>query len=124
MKKAILITIGDEILSGTTIDTNSNFIAEQLKSIGIKVSEIRTISDEVSAIESAFLWAVNHADLVIVTGGLGPTKDDKTKKVLAQDFSDTLVKDEVVFGHLKDYLTKRKRLEILDLNRSQAVVPS
>lgn len=124
MKKAILITIGDEILSGTTIDTNSNFIAEQLKSIGIKVSEIRTISDEVSAIESAFLWAVNHADLVVVTGGLGPTKDDKTKKVLAQVFSDTLVMDEVVFGHLKDYLTKRKRLEILELNRSQAEVPS
>jgi nicotinamide-nucleotide amidase len=124
MKTAILITIGDEILSGTTLDTNSNFIAEQLKSIGIKVQEIRTISDEVVAIENAFLWAMESTDIVVATGGLGPTKDDKTKKVLAKVFQDNLLLDALTFQHLKNYLKEKNRLDILEINYTQAEIPS
>ena len=83
MKNAVLITIGDEILSGNTIDTNSNFIATQLKNIGFKVVQIFTISDEIETIKKTLKSAFELGDLVITTGGLGPTKDDKTKKAFA-----------------------------------------
>ncbi|MBS1548596.1 MAG: CinA family nicotinamide mononucleotide deamidase-related protein [Bacteroidetes bacterium] len=124
MKTALLITIGDEILSGSTVDTNSNFIAQQLKNIGLKVKEIITISDEVATIESTFHSALQRADLVIATGGLGPTKDDKTKKALANVFQDHLVLDDATFLHLQQYLTQRKRLDLLELNHGQAEIPS
>ena len=84
MKKAVLITIGDEILSGNTIDTNSNFIATQLKNIGFKVVQIFTISDEIETIKKNLKSAFELGNLVITTGGLGPTKDDKTKKAFAE----------------------------------------
>lgn len=80
MKTAVLITIGDEILSGNTVDTNSNFIATQLKEIGIKVLSIFTIPDEASAIVATLGRAFEMSDVVFTTGGLGPTKDDITKK--------------------------------------------
>ena len=88
MKKALLITIGDEILSGNTIDTNSNFIATQLKNIGFKVVQIFTISDEIETIKKTLKSAFELGNLVITTGGLGPTKDDKTKKAFAEFFND------------------------------------
>ena len=91
MKNAVLITIGDEILSGNTIDTNSNFIATQLKNIGFKVVQIFTISDEIETIKKTLKSAFELGNLVITTGGLGPTKDDKTKKAFAEFFNDTLV---------------------------------
>lgn len=124
MKKAILITIGDEILSGNTVDTNSNFIATELKNIGIQVSEIFTISDEIGKIKSTLQLAFESADVVITTGGLGPTRDDKTKKALAEFFNDEIALDEVTFEHLKKYMAKRGRLEILERNREQAFVPT
>ena len=71
MKKAVLITIGDEILSGNTIDTNSNFIATQLKNIGFKVVQIFTISDEIETIKKNLKSAFELGNLVITTGGLG-----------------------------------------------------
>ncbi|MGA9213098.1 molybdopterin-binding protein, partial [Kaistella sp.] len=76
--QAILITIGDEILSGNTIDTNSNFIAKELKNIGISVLQIFTISDDIETIKKNLKNAFEIGDLIITTGGLGPTKDDKT----------------------------------------------
>lgn len=124
MKKAVLITIGDEILSGNTIDTNSNFIATELKNIGIQVSQIFTISDEIETIKNTLKDAFEIGDLIITTGGLGPTRDDKTKKALAEFFNDEIALDEVTFNHLKDYMEKRGRLEILERNREQAFVPT
>ena len=124
MKKAVLITIGDEILSGNTIDTNSNFIAGELKNIGIEVIQILTISDEINTIKNALQSSFEIADIVITTGGLGPTRDDKTKKALAEYFNDEIVLDEPTFQHLKAYLEKRGRSEILERNREQAFVPS
>lgn len=124
MEKAVLITIGDEILSGNTVDTNSNFIATELKNIGIKVIQILTISDEIETIKNTLSTAFETGDLVITTGGLGPTRDDKTKKALAEYFNDEIALDEVTFNHLKGYMERRGRADILERNREQAFVPT
>ncbi|RNA63047.1 CinA family nicotinamide mononucleotide deamidase-related protein [Chryseobacterium nematophagum] len=124
MENAVLITIGDEILSGNTVDTNSNFIATELKNIGIKVSKIFTISDEIETIKETLQSAFELGDLIITTGGLGPTRDDKTKKALAEFFHDEIALDEVTFNHLKALMEKRGRLEILERNKEQAFVPT
>ena len=124
MKNAVLITIGDEILSGNTIDTNSNFIATQLKNIGFKVVQIFTISDEIETIKKNLKSAFELGNLVITTGGLGPTKDDKTKKAFAEFFNDTLVSDTETLEHLRQLLIKRKREHLFDINLSQADILS
>lgn len=124
MKNAVLITIGDEILSGNTIDTNSNFIATQLKNIGFKVVQIFTISDEIEIIKKTLKSAFELGDLVITTGGLGPTKDDKTKKAFAEFFNDTLVSDAETLEHLKQLLIKRNREHLFDINLPQAEILS
>ncbi|MDR2234514.1 MAG: CinA family nicotinamide mononucleotide deamidase-related protein [Chryseobacterium sp.] len=124
MEKAVLITIGDEILSGNTIDTNSNFIAAELKNIGIHVSQIFTISDEIETIKKTLHTALELGDLIITTGGLGPTRDDKTKKALAEFFNDEIVLDEATFEHLKAYMERRGRIDILERNKEQAFVPT
>ncbi|MEC5157168.1 CinA family nicotinamide mononucleotide deamidase-related protein [Chryseobacterium sp. MP_3.2] len=122
--KAVLITIGDEILSGNTIDTNSNFIATQLKNIGIPVVQIFTISDQIKTIKNTLQEASKIADLIICTGGLGPTKDDRTKTAFAEYFHDELKLDEATYEHLKKILIKRKREHLLEINVNQAVVLS
>ncbi|MBW8523298.1 CinA family nicotinamide mononucleotide deamidase-related protein [Chryseobacterium chendengshani] len=124
MQNAVLITIGDEILSGNTVDTNSNFIATELKNIGIKVVQIFTISDEIEIIKNTLKSAFELGNLVITTGGLGPTRDDKTKKALAEFFDDEIALDDVTFKHLRSYMEKRGRIEILERNREQAFVPT
>ena len=124
MKKALLITIGDESLSGNTIDTNSNFIATQLKNIGFKVVQIFTISDEIETIKKNLKSAFELGNLVITTGGLGPTKDDKTKKAFAEFFNDTLVSDAETLEHLRQLLIKRKSEHLFDINLPQADILS
>ena len=122
--KAVLITIGDEILSGNTVDTNSNFIAAELKKIGIPVVQIFTISDEIAAIKKTLQAATKIADLIITTGGLGPTKDDKTKTAFKEFFNDELVLDPETFEHLHKLFEKRNRTHLLELNKPQAEVLS
>ncbi|MBU8882857.1 CinA family nicotinamide mononucleotide deamidase-related protein [Kaistella sp. DKR-2] len=122
--KAVLITIGDEILSGNTIDTNSNFIAAQLKNIGISVAQIFTVSDEIETIKKALESAFEIGNIVIATGGLGPTKDDKTKTAFAEFFNDELKLDGKTFEHLKKLMIKRNREHLLEINKNQAVVLS
>ena len=124
MKTAVLVTIGDEILSGNTVDTNSNFIALQLKDIGVRVLRIFTIPDDESTIISTLGKAFEMADVVFTTGGLGPTKDDITKKAYSKFFDDELILSDSVYEHLRAYLEKRNRLWILEHNREQAVVLS
>lgn len=121
---AVLITIGDEILSGNTVDTNSNFIASELKNIGIAVKRIFTISDEVATITETLKSAFEIAEIVITTGGLGPTKDDKTKTAFANYFEDEIVLCNTTYEHLKNLLEKRNRAYMLDINRNQAEVLS
>lgn len=122
--KAVLITIGDEILSGNTIDTNSNFIANQLKNIGIPVVQILTISDTIETIKETLKIALQLGDIIITTGGLGPTKDDRTKTAFAEFFNDQLELDEETFEHVRKLFIKRKREHLLEINKNQAVVLS
>ena len=122
--KAVLITIGDEILSGNTIDTNSNFIANQLKEIGIPVVQIFTVADTLDSIRKTLETAHQLGDIIITTGGLGPTKDDKTKTAFAEFFKDKLVLDDPTFEHLRKIFIKRNREHLLEINRNQAVVLS
>lgn len=122
--KAVLITIGDEILSGTTVDTNSNFIANQLKEIGIPVVQIYTVADDLQTIKNTLSAAAEISDLIITTGGIGPTKDDKTKLAYAEFFQDELVLDEDVYEHLRRRYIKMDRANLIEINRDQAVVLS
>ncbi|WP_234108886.1 CinA family nicotinamide mononucleotide deamidase-related protein [Chryseobacterium sp. R2A-55] len=123
MNAAILI-IGDEILSGNTLDTNSHFIATELRNIGISVSRIFTVPDEIDAIKTGLKAATEIAGIVIATGGIGPTKDDKTRIAFAEFFDDHLVLDEETFEHLKQLLIRRNREHLLEINKSQAVILS
>lgn len=124
MIKAVLITIGDEILSGNTVDTNSNFIAKHLRNIGFKVEQVFTISDQVSVIKETLAEAFKKGDLVITTGGLGPTKDDKTKKAFMEFFDDHLVTDEDTLEHLRLLMIKRGREHLFEINKPQAEILS
>lgn len=105
--KAVLITIGDEILNGDTIDSNSAFIAQQLSGIGIKVHEIISVGDEKQQILDLFERGLSKADIVITTGGLGPTKDDLTKECFAEYFSTELVENQKLKELLTRYYTSR-----------------
>jgi len=107
--KAAIISIGDELLIGQTVNTNATWMAQKLNEVGIKVNEVLTISDEAEAIIGAMERSVKQADLVLVTGGLGPTKDDITKKTLAKFFKTELVLNEQILEILKAYYEKRNR---------------
>lgn len=122
--KAEIITIGDEILIGQIIDTNSAFLGKQLNKIGIDVIQITSIQDQEDAIIEALQNASKRAQVVITTGGLGPTKDDITKKTLCTYFNDELVLDEGVLRHIEDIFQQYIKQPILEANRSQAYIPS
>lgn len=123
---ATIITIGDEILIGQVLDTNSQFLSKSLESIGISIREMLSISDDRQHILDTFARVQDKSDFVIVTGGLGPTKDDITKKVLAEYFDDVLVRDAKVLAHVEDLFEKftGKRQPLLQTNIDQALVPS
>jgi nicotinamide-nucleotide amidase len=122
--KAEIITIGDEILIGQIVDTNSAFIAKELNKIGISVKQISTVEDERSHILEALNEAKVRADIIIITGGLGPTKDDITKDCLCEFFEDKLVNNEEVLKHIEFLFEKYIDTPISDLNRKQAMLPS
>ncbi len=122
--KAVIVTIGDELLIGQVIDTNSVFIAQQLEEIGCKIVEKRSISDTETAILQTLNAYQNNVDLVILTGGLGPTKDDVTKKTLLRYFNDYLVRNDEVYKHVKQLIEGFYNRPISDVNAQQADVPS
>ncbi|NEV93872.1 competence/damage-inducible protein A [Psychroflexus sp. YR1-1] len=122
--QAEIITIGDEILIGQIIDTNSAFIAKQLNKIGVEVYQISSIQDEKFHILKALKEASARSSIVIITGGLGPTKDDITKHTFCEYFNDELVLDEQVLAHVEDIFAKYVSTPILETNRSQAWMPS
>lgn len=119
---AIIITIGDEILMGQILDTNSQYIARRLTEIGVEVVEQLSIPDKRDEIYSTVDYAMQEADLILVTGGLGPTKDDVTKKVLAEYFGSRLVFNPQAMEWLEDLLRNRN-LPMNENNRSQAYLP-
>ena len=121
--KATIITIGDEILIGQIVDTNSVSIARHLNAAGIVVREKLSIGDDRRQIIEAVERAMKGSEVTILTGGLGPTKDDITKKTLAEMFHSEMRYDQQVAAHVEKMLTGRG-IEFNDLNRSQALVPT
>ena len=121
--KADIITIGDEILIGQTLDTNSAWIGNELESNGIHVNQITTVSDSSEHIISCLSKSLENVDFVFITGGLGPTKDDITKKTLCQFFDDELVLSKEVLDKITQYFDERNRT-VNDYTKLQALVPS
>lgn len=119
---AIIITIGDEILMGQILDTNSQYIARRLTEIGVEVIEELSIPDKRDEIYDSVDYAMQEADLILVTGGLGPTKDDVTKKVLAEYFGSRLVFNPQAMEWLEELLRNRN-LPMNENNKSQAYLP-
>ncbi len=122
--KATIITIGDEILIGQIVDTNSAFIAKSLDRIGVEVCEMISVSDDKRHILDTFIKLQNKTDLVIITGGLGPTKDDITKKTFCDYFEDELVVNDVVLEHVTQLIEGFYKRPITQINKDQALVPS
>ena len=119
---AKIISIGDELLIGQVVNTNAAWLAEQLNLIGIKVDEILAISDNGEEIERTVKSAISRHDLVITTGGLGPTKDDITKQCLARVFDAKMVLNEKILANNTAFF-KARGYELTDINRKQAEVP-
>ncbi len=121
--QAEIITIGDEILIGQIVDTNSQWLGQRLNQIGISVYQITSIQDEKAHIIKALDEAMANVDIIILTGGLGPTKDDITKLTLAEYFQDTLVRKAEIEAHIKKLFARIKyRYTAMDLE--QAMLPS
>jgi nicotinamide-nucleotide amidase len=122
--KATIVTIGDEILIGQIVDTNSGFIAKSLDKIGVEIHEMISISDNKNHILDTFSKLQNQVDLVIITGGLGPTKDDITKHTFCEYFDDKLVRNEAVEKHVIDLIERAMKRPASQMNKDQALVPS
>ncbi len=120
--KATIVTIGDEILIGQILDTNSRYISRALNAHGIVVAERTSIGDNRTQIVETLDRALSQSEVVIITGGLGPTKDDITKHTLCEYFGSTLRYDEVEAEHIRTMLEARN-IAFNDLNKGQAMVP-
>ncbi|RWY54264.1 competence/damage-inducible protein A [Mucilaginibacter gilvus] len=120
---AEIITIGDEILIGQIVDTNSAWMAEKLNHAGIRVKQISSVSDNREHILAALAEAATRADIILITGGLGPTKDDITKKTLADYFNVGMVLNDAALENVTRIFEKYNR-PLLEVNRKQAEVPS
>jgi len=123
MVRAEIITIGDEILYGQILDTNTQWISLELDKLGIKTIRKSSVGDQASEITQILKEAAERADLVFITGGLGPTKDDLTKKVLADYFDCGLAMHPEALQDVTDFFAKRGR-ELSDINRDQALLPT
>lgn len=121
--RAEIITIGDEILIGQIVDTNSAWMAAHLHDIGISLYQVTSIGDEKAQIIQTLEEATRRADVILITGGLGPTKDDLTKDTLCAYFGDTLVFNSEVMGDIEKIFNERS-IPMPAINRQQAMVPS
>jgi len=119
---AEIITIGDEILIGQIVDTNSAWMAQKLNLIGVKVKQITSVSDEGEHIAAALAQAEERADIILITGGLGPTRDDITKQVLASYFGMGMRRDKATLEQVKQFFEKLNR-PLIESNMQQADVP-
>lgn len=120
--KASIISIGDELLIGKTVNTNATFLGDQLEQLGIQVIEILTIPDDQPAIQEALGRSFSRSDIILMTGGLGPTRDDITKKVLAEFFGTELKRDERQLQRIREYFEKRGRI-LNEINEFVADIP-
>lgn len=122
--KAAIVTIGDEILIGQITDTNSAYMAKALDRIGVSVSEMMSISDDRRHILDTMAFLQNRVEVVIFTGGLGPTKDDITKTTFCEYFDDHLVRNEDVEAHVIKLIEKAMSRPASQMNKDQALLPS
>lgn len=120
--KAELLTIGDEILYGQIVDTNSQWMSTELSKIGVKVIRKTTVGDEEQEILTAFAEAEQRADIILITGGLGPTSDDLTKPCLCQYFKCGLKMNDEALAEVTEFFKSRGR-ELTEVNRQQAALP-
>lgn len=120
--KAYLISIGDELLIGQTINTNAAFIGAALSDINIDVVKTTAVGDNLDAIINEFSQAAKQADVIITTGGLGPTHDDITRTSVAKYFNTELVMDEKILEDIQHFFTIRGR-ELREINKLQALIP-
>jgi nicotinamide-nucleotide amidase len=120
--KAEIISIGDELLIGQVINTNQAFIAEKLNSIGVAVSRMTTVGDEEEAILESFAEALDNCDVVLVTGGLGPTHDDITRTAVCKYFGTDLVVNEEALRRVRGFF-ERRGIAPKKINEDQALVP-
>ncbi|MES2629571.1 MAG: competence/damage-inducible protein A [Bacteroidota bacterium] len=120
--KAEIITVGDEILIGQTVDTNSAWIGKAMNAAGFFINRISSISDDPGEIKSCLTEALGRVKIIIITGGLGPTKDDLTKHTLADYFGSTLVMNQAVLERVEEFFKKFDR-PMLEVNRNQALLP-
>ena len=123
MVRAEIITIGDEILYGQILDTNTQWISFELDKLGIKTIRKSSVGDSAEEITTILNESKSRADVVFITGGLGPTKDDLTKKVLADFFHCSLEMNEDALKDVTEFFLKRGR-ELSDINRDQALLPT
>lgn len=121
--KAAVVTIGDELLTGHVLDTNSQFMATALDQLGIQVIELVSIADEFKSIMDTLERFQNQVDFLFLTGGLGPTKDDVTKKTLCAYLHDELVRNEKVYEHVRHLFEDIYEKPFLPINHEQASVP-
>lgn len=120
--QAEIITIGDEILIGQIVDTNSAWMAKELNGIGINIGKITSISDQETDIVTSLKQAMERVSLVLITGGLGPTNDDITKKTLSDFFGMNLVQNDLLYAKIKQRLADRG-IPMNRFNREQSLVP-
>jgi len=120
--KVEIITIGDEILIGQIVDTNSAWISKELNKAGFEVERITSIHDDEKQITETIIQSLSRVDVVLITGGIGPTNDDITKNTLCKLFHSTLVFDEYTFKQIENLLADRP-LALNELTKTQAMVP-
>ena len=119
--KAEIITIGDEILIGQIVDTNSQWISTKLNQIGVSVYQISSIQDDKQHILNALKEAQDRADIVFITGGLGPTKDDITKHTITEYFKDILVLNQEVVSHIEQLFKTYNKQRVVTYNHGPSV---
>ena len=119
---AEIICIGDELLIGQVINTNATWLAQQLNLIGIEVYQVTAISDNKDHIKTALETAGIHSDIIVITGGLGPTKDDITKQSLCEYFNTLLKFDQQAYEQIEE-LFRIRGLRVTELNKMQAEIP-
>lgn len=120
--KAEIVTIGDELLTGHTVDSNATYIARRLTEVGLSAIRITSVGDSVDSMEAAFRTALSSADVVITTGGLGPTDDDITKKVIIKLFKRNLVFHEEILEDIRARYARRG-IDMPAINQNQALLP-
>ena len=122
MSKVSIINIGDELLIGQVVNTNASTMSQMLTEAGLDVAGVEVVGDRADDIRKAIDYAMEHTDVVLVTGGIGPTKDDITKRVLCEYFDSELVENEVALANVRRLFALRG-FELTPVNRAQALVP-